>query len=546
MNLSDLGTQPGNVESIMVDAPYIANPLNAYKCLGSNNSILLESAEIDSKDDLKSLILVDAALRIQCDDQQVIVRALSENGQALLPFLAAKLLPFLEAQHHFELVFKLPSPQENIDEDARLKQASVFDILRILKLSIKTLRTHPHALFLGGVFAYDLLATFENLPEVPNSDNTCPDYVFYLAETLILVDHQAKSTQLLGSVFSGENVANAYFSIHQRLEKIKHEIAQLSQDEDVLLAINQEVELKVDRDDAQYCQDVLKLKENILDGDIFQVVPSRTFSIACPQPLLAYQQLKLSNPSPYMFYMQDASFTIFGASPESALKYDADTNLLEVYPIAGTRPRGKRADGTIDVDLDSRLELDLQQDQKEKSEHIMLVDLARNDVAKVSKPGTRFVKDLLKVDRYSHVMHLVSRVVGELRDDLDPLHAYQACMNMGTLVGAPKISAASLIRETEQQRRGSYGGAVGYFNGHGDFDTCIVIRSAFVANDVAHVQAGAGVVNDSVPQAEADETRAKAQAVISAIKRSHSSAHSESNSAKQTQTQSPSEKQQGQ
>ena len=147
----------------------------------------------------------------------------------------------------------------------------------------------------------------------------------------------------------------------------------------------------------------------------------------------------------------------------------------------------------------------------------MLVDLARNDVAKVSKPGTRYVKDLLKVDRYSHVMHLVSRVVGQLREDLDALHAYQACMNMGTLVGAPKISAASLIRQTEKCTRGSYGGAVGYLNGNGDFDTCIVIRSAFVAKQRAYIQAGAGVVKDSVPQSEADETRAKAQAVIHAI-----------------------------
>ena len=148
----------------------------------------------------------------------------------------------------------------------------------------------------------------------------------------------------------------------------------------------------------------------------------------------------------------------------------------------------------------------------------MLVDLARNDVAKVSRPGTRYVKDLLKVDRYSHVMHLVSRVVGQLRDDVDALNAYQACMNMGTLVGAPKVSAATLIREVEQKRRGSYGGAVGYLNGQGDMDTCIVIRSAFVKNGTAYIQAGAGVVYDSVPQAEADETRAKAQAVIGAVK----------------------------
>ena len=193
---------------------------------------------------------------------------------------------------------------------------------------------------------------------------------------------------------------------------------------------------------------------------------------------------------------------------------------LEIYPIAGTRPRGKHANGSINHDLDGRIELDLREDTKEKSEHIMLVDLARNDVAKVSQPGTRFVKDLFKVDRYSHVMHLVSRVVGQLRNDVDALNAYQACMNMGTLVGAPKVSAATLIRQVEQKRRGSYGGAVGYINGQGDMDTCIVIRSAFVKNNTAYIQAGAGVVHDSIPQAEADETRAKAQAVIGAVRAS--------------------------
>jgi anthranilate synthase, component I (EC 4.1.3.27) len=151
----------------------------------------------------------------------------------------------------------------------------------------------------------------------------------------------------------------------------------------------------------------------------------------------------------------------------------------------------------------------------------MLVDLARNDVARISAPGSRHVADLLKVDRYSHVMHLVSRVVGQLKPDLDALHAYQACMNMGTLTGAPKLRAMQLIRDTEHCRRGSYGGAVGYFTGSGDMDTCIVIRSAYVENGLATVQAGAGVVFDSDPQAEADETRGKAQAVIHAIQTAH-------------------------
>jgi anthranilate synthase component 1 len=222
-----------------------------------------------------------------------------------------------------------------------------------------------------------------------------------------------------------------------------------------------------------------------------------------------------------MFYIQDEKFTLFGASPESALKYASDTNQIEIYPIAGTRPRGKNPDGSINFDLDGRLELDLRNDKKENAEHMMLVDLARNDVARISEAGTRHLADLLKTDRYSHVMHLVSRVVGQLRHDLDALHAYQACMNMGTLTGAPKIRAMQLIRSVEQERRGSYGGAVGYMTGEGDLDTCIVIRSAYIENGMASVQAGAGVVYDSDPQAEADETRGKAQAVIAAIQMAH-------------------------
>jgi anthranilate synthase component 1 len=536
MNLSDLGTKPGSVESIMIAAPYIANPLDAYHKLANKHSILLESAEIDSKDNLKSLLLIDSALRIKCNGNQVTITTLSKNGESLLPFIADLLREFVSkdvnealgqnttSKQSTELTLTFSPPNLDVDEDSRLKQSSVFDALRLIQSSLKPLRQYPHAVFLGGVFAYDLLASFETLPSVPESSNTCPDYLFYLAETLILVDHQAKNTKIIGSVFSGEDVANHYFAVHKRLEYITHQIAQLPETigHNTILPVNQASQVSVNKSDQAYCEDVLTLKENILDGDVFQVVPSRTFTLPCDKPLLAYEQLKLTNPSPYMFYMQDDNFVIFGASPESALKYDAATNYVEIYPIAGTRPRGKRSDGSIDVDLDSRLELDLQQDDKEKSEHIMLVDLARNDIARVSKPGTRHVKDLLKVDRYSHVMHLVSRVVGELRDDLDALHAYQACMNMGTLIGAPKISAASLIRQTEKERRGSYGGAVGYFNGNGDFDTCIVIRSAFVQNNLAHVQAGAGVVNDSIPQSEADETTAKAQAVISAIKRSHS------------------------
>ena len=562
MSLAELGISPGKVETIEQVGHYVDDPLAAFAhlCGNKNNALLLESAEIDSKDDLQSLLMVDAALRMECRGNRVEVKALTGNGASVLPLFVDHAPDGLHIEEKTDTSITLVCDEADgeLDEDSRLKAASVMDALRIVINKITPIRQHPHAVFLGGVFAYDMLAGFEKLPDVAEGENDCPDFVFYLAETLITVDHQTRETHLIGSVFSGQDVAQQYFAIAQRLEAIHQQLHDMPA-EPVLVGANTakiadveseaqseaqsgqslvsdsensnetengqslssfdpSVEVSVDLSDEQFCNHVLDLKQHILAGDIFQVVPSRTFSLPCPSPLLAYAKLKESNPSPYMFYMQDAAFSIFGASPESALKYERESNQVEIYPIAGTRPRGKRPDGSIDRDLDSRIELNLREDTKEKSEHIMLVDLARNDVAKVSRPGTRYVKDLLKVDRYSHVMHLVSRVVGQLRDDLDPLHAYQACMNMGTLVGAPKVSAATLIREVEKKRRGSYGGAVGYLNGQGDMDTCIVIRSAFVKNGTAYIQAGAGVVYDSVPQAEADETRAKAQAVIGAVK----------------------------
>ena len=558
MSLAELGISPGKVETIEQVGHYVDDPLAAFAhlCGNKNNALLLESAEIDSKDDLQSLLMVDAALRMECRGNRVEVKALTGNGASVLPLFVDHAPDGLHIKERTDTSITLVCDEADgeLDEDSRLKAASVMDALRIVINKITPIRQHPHAVFLGGVFAYDMLAGFEKLPDVAEGENDCPDFVFYLAETLITVDHQTRETHLIGSVFSGQDVAQQYFAIAQRLEAIHQQLhdmpakpvlvgANTAKITDVeseaqsgqslvsdsespnetengqsLSSFDPSVEVSVDLSDEQFCNHVLDLKQHILAGDIFQVVPSRTFSLPCPSPLLAYAKLKESNPSPYMFYMQDAAFSIFGASPESALKYERESNQVEIYPIAGTRPRGKRPDGSIDRDLDSRIELNLREDTKEKSEHIMLVDLARNDVAKVSRPGTRYVKDLLKVDRYSHVMHLVSRVVGQLRDDLDPLHAYQACMNMGTLVGAPKVSAATLIREVEKKRRGSYGGAVGYLNGQGDMDTCIVIRSAFVKNGTAYIQAGAGVVYDSVPQAEADETRAKAQAVIGAVK----------------------------
>ncbi|MEQ3651869.1 MAG: anthranilate synthase component I, partial [Glaciecola sp.] len=229
MSLAELGLEAGQVESIIVDGPYIKDPLLAYQALGKENSLLLESAEIDSKANLKSLLLVDAAIRIECNDQSVTITALTANGISVFPVLKAALADYHSHQEVSEdsIRFEFPAISNNIDEDSRLKQASVFDVLRVLKNEVSTLRDHPNALFLGGVFSYDLLGTFEKLPEATFADNNCPEYVFYLAETLLLVDHQNQKTELIGSVFSGPMVAQHYFSIHQRLEHIKQHLSDL-------------------------------------------------------------------------------------------------------------------------------------------------------------------------------------------------------------------------------------------------------------------------------------------------------------------------------
>ncbi|VFS87227.1 Anthranilate synthase component 1 [Raoultella planticola] len=309
------------------------------------------------------------------------------------------------------------------------------------------------AMFFGGLFAYDLVAGFENLPPL-ESDTACPDYCFYLAETLLVIDHQTKNTRIQSSLFT---------PLESEKQRLTQRIAQLRQqlnEPPAPLPVTKVESMTCDCESERMKSTArwyAKMQRAIRAGEIFQVVPSRRFSLPCPSALAAYDVLKKSNPSPYMFFMQDNDFSLFGASPESSLKYDALSRQIEIYPIAGTRPRGRRADGSLDRDLDSRIELEMRTDHKELSEHLMLVDLARNDLARICTPGSRYVADLTKVDRYSFVMHLVSRVVGELRSDLDVLHAYRACMNMGTLSGAPKVRAMQLIaagrRQTPRQLR---------------------------------------------------------------------------------------------
>ncbi|WP_314901950.1 anthranilate synthase component 1 [Actinomyces naeslundii] len=486
--------------------------------------VLLESADITTKASRTTVAVLEASARLTCWGGTVTAEALSTvdgegpgaDGLAALARLEGRLSEYLADRSPGRLTLALPTSADDdatIEERERLTALSTIEPLRVLAQAEVD---HPHLPLEAGAFAFDYLSTFESLPEVAQGANTCPDYLFYDARIILVVDHPTQEATLVGASVDAAELERRLdalaAAINTAADAAEHSPAppEVAADSAVLHAVPT-------TSDADFEAVVETMRGYIADGDVYQVVPSRGFTIDCPDALAAYHVLRHANPSPYMFYLAAPDFELFGASPESALLYSVRSGRVAIRPIAGTRPRGLHPDGSVDHERDTRLELELRTDAKEVAEHVMLVDLARNDVARVSRPGTRSVQDLLRVDRYSRVMHLVSEVSGELAEDLDALDAFRASMTMGTLTGAPKLRAAELIRQAEGVRRGSYGGSVGYIRGDGELDTCIVIRSGFVVDGTALVQAGAGVVAASSPAAEAAETVHKARAVLEAV-----------------------------
>ena len=486
--------------------------------------VLLESADITTKASRTTVAVLEASARLTCWGGTVMAEALDAvdggapgaDGLAALARLEEGLAEHVTDRRPGRLALSLPTicdDDPSIEERERLTALSTIEPLRLLA---RAEVDHPHLPLEAGAFAFDYLSTFESLPEVAQGANTCPDYLFYDARIILVVDHPTQEATLVGASVDAAELERRLdalaAAINTAADAAEHSPAppEVAADSAVLHAVPT-------TSDADFEAVVETMRGYIADGDVYQVVPSRGFTIDCPDALAAYHVLRHANPSPYMFYLAAPDFELFGASPESALLYSVRSGRVAIRPIAGTRPRGLHPDGSVDHERDTRLELELRTDAKEVAEHVMLVDLARNDVARVSRPGTRSVQDLLRVDRYSRVMHLVSEVSGELAEDLDALDAFRASMTMGTLTGAPKLRAAELIRQAEGVRRGSYGGSVGYIRGDGELDTCIVIRSGFVSAGTALVQAGAGVVAASSPAAEAAETVHKARAVLEAV-----------------------------
>ncbi len=413
----------------------------------------------------------------------------------------------------------LKTNHDIIDEQSRLKTINQMDVIRAVNFAFELSGT-PFRITCGmvGALSYDFIDQFEKLPPNKSTLIDVPDYELYFADNIFLMEHKTGKSYVIVNVIitdddktqimtEAQNCFESYFNA------LKTEIPKPRKYKSAL------TETDTDTNQQEYEKIVETAKKHIIDGDIFQVVPSRTIIEPCPdEPLDVYKRLRKLNPSPYMFYINTPSTILTGASPELNLRVSGTTNRqVEIRPIAGTKPRGK-INGKIDPDTDFRYEAELKLDRKELAEHMMLVDLARNDIARVSKTGTRIVNELLVVEKYESVMHLVSNVKGILADELDALSAYLATMNMGTLTGAPKIEAMKIIRNLEKNKRGYYGGAVMYLTVDGQFDSCITIRSLQIKDHIAYIRVGAGIVYDSVPKTEFDETQHKANSCLRAVR----------------------------
>ena len=365
-----------------------------------------------------------------------------------------------------------------------------------------------------GYMSYDMVRFVEELPDNTKDDLQLPDCFFMIAETMLVFDHVNHQIKVVANAHIDGDIDAAYANA---LAKIEALVEKLTAASEAHLRRNSgehvEPHDKIPQSNftkSDYEAVVKRAKEYVAAGDIIQVVPSQRFS--CPVSIDTfeiYRALRVINPSPYMYYLKLDGFDIVGASPEMMVR--VEDGIVQTVPIAGTRPRGTT------TEEDQELGQMLLSDPKERAEHVMLVDLGRNDLGRVCEYHTVEVTDLMIVERFSHVMHIVSRVTGRLREDLTAFDVMRACLPAGTLSGAPKIRAMEIIDELEPTRRATYGGTVGYFSFSGSADTAITIRTAVIKDGIAYVQAGGGVVADSVPETEYYETVSKARAMLSAI-----------------------------
>ncbi len=369
-----------------------------------------------------------------------------------------------------------------------------------------------------GYLGYEVASRFEELPSPASDPLGLPEALFMFVDTMLVFDHVSHKIKVLSHVHLDGDIEEEYQKAVAKIDSLVDRLSQpLKPNQDIKLSNphkNNALSSNFSKEGFEASVD--KIKRYITAGEAIQVVLSQRLAQPVDAaPFEIYRALRSLNPSPYMFFLDFTDFCIIGTSPEILVRVEDD--MVMTRPLAGTRRRGK------DLAEDIMLEQELRSDEKERAEHIMLVDLGRNDIGRVSEPGTVEVSDLMDVERYSHVMHLVTHVQGKLRRDLNIFDALQACFPAGTVSGAPKIRAMEIIAELETEKRGAYAGAVGYFSFSGNMDMAIAIRTMVVTKGTAYVQAGCGIVYDSIPEREYQETMSKAQALLKAIAQAESS-----------------------
>ncbi|MDR6224498.1 anthranilate synthase component I [Desmospora profundinema] len=458
-------------------------PVSLYRRLGEpSQSFLLESADGGERQGRYSFIGTDPFLIFQARDNQIRVTERGRQPQSLT--------------------------------------GNPFDVLEELLKRYRSPRYPGYPPFLGGavgMIGYESVTHLEPVPRVAQADSD--DIHLMFCDKLIIFDHLKRTMTLVINLHVPDApgcLDQAYRDACARLSQWEKELTTpFSEAQPSIFGAWEEMAVDFDRAESntsreRFYRSVEAAKEAIRRGDIFQLVLSQRWCwVDAPPPFAVYRVLRTLNPSPYMYYLSLGDESIVGTSPEMLIKVTDGT--VETRPIAGTRPRGRTSAE------DETLALDLLADEKERAEHVMLVDLGRNDIGRVSRYGTVRVTEQMEVENYSHVMHLVSHVKGELADGRTPLDAFRACFPAGTLSGAPKVKAMEIIAALEPEERGSYGGAIGYFSFDGNLDSCITIRTIHFRGSHAYVQAGAGIVADSRPENEYEETRNKARGMLRAL-----------------------------
>lgn len=505
----------------------VAEPVDFFAKLSdygrAKHCCLLESREYLAGSGALSFGTAKPALYLTGTGADFTVKALSKTGIRILKYLAEnkERFAFCETVDFGAeaIAGRIKRVEQTVDEQTRLRSTNQMDVLRAVAFAFR-MASKPFRVTCGllGAISYDFIDQFEKLPANKQDLLGNPDYELYFADNIFLMDHEHNKGYVVVNcmITNGDRdavVAEAQSCFDYYLNIARFDVPKGRGKYESVAGAG------TDTAQSEYEEMVRKAKQHIIDGDIFQVVLSRTLTEPCrDEPLDIYKRLRVLNPSPYMFYMNTPNTILMGSSPELNLRVSGKTpRYVEIRPIAGTKPRG-RIGKTIDEDTDFRYEAELKLDRKELAEHMMLVDLARNDIARVAEPGSRIVTELLIAEKYESVQHLVSNVKGMLRSDLDALSAYLATMNMGTLTGAPKIEAMKIIRQLERNKRGYYGGAVMYLTVDGQFDSCITIRSLQVRDQTAYIRVGAGIVHDSVPRTEFEETEHKAGSCLRAIR----------------------------